>query len=282
MTTMNPSPSSRLVQFYDPVRNGSDPYGRTLSSILDWNDQELEYCHNYIQMLFPLPEPSPFNHLAPVIDRETFIEFRSRPELRARLRESLIRILKFYGFEFNATDSETEITFAENFAAVSRNWATMFNHNHLRITRILRSLRVLGLEAEAEAFFAALKNSKKRSNIGSRTLTFWTRAAERPLYIAPEDETDEGRGARYLYEYEKEKEEKQGGMGDPILESAVMGKSRYSQECQGQATTNGDDIGSSTPGLRKDSLDNRTRGTEKPVGSSKSSKRKIGDVDELS
>lgn len=33
-------------------------------------------------------------------------------------------------------------------------------------------------------------------------MMFWTRAAERPLYLAPEDERDEGLGRDYLYEYE--------------------------------------------------------------------------------
>ena len=41
-----------------------------------------------------------------------------------------------------------------------------------------------------------------RAGIGARSLEFWTRAAERPLYLAPEDERDEGRGKDFLYEYE--------------------------------------------------------------------------------
>ena len=34
-------------------------------------------------------------------------------------------------------------------------------------------------------------------------MMFWRRAAERPLYLAPEDERDEGRGKRFLYEFEE-------------------------------------------------------------------------------
>ena len=64
------------------------------------------------------------------------------------------------------------------------------NHNHLRITRILRCLRVLGLQEECDVFFAALKRvyDDPSINIGPRSLEFWTRAVERPLYMAPDDE----------------------------------------------------------------------------------------------
>ena len=37
-------------------------------------------------------------------------------------------------------------------------------------------------------------------------MMFWTRAAERPLYLAPEDERDGGKGKDFLYEYEAGKE----------------------------------------------------------------------------
>ncbi len=42
-------------------------------------------------------------------------------------------------------------------------------------------------------------------------MTIRTRAAERPLYLAPEDERDEGRGKDFLYEFEAGKEREAGG-----------------------------------------------------------------------
>ena len=47
--------------------NGPDSEGRTLAEILAWSDDELEAVHDYIQWLFPLPEPSMFNADAPVL-----------------------------------------------------------------------------------------------------------------------------------------------------------------------------------------------------------------------
>lgn len=186
----------------------ADSSGRTLSSILAWDDKELEYRHDYIQILFPLPERSLYNFSAPVVDQETFEAFRSRPDLQVRLKESFSRILKFYGFKLSETDTIMEVKIASNFSQASRNWVTRFNHNHLRITRIIRSLRVLGLEEEAAAFFSTLQRVQAASNISSKSLMFWTRAAERPLYIAPEDEDDEGTADGYLYRYEEDKKVK--------------------------------------------------------------------------
>lgn len=210
MSTNNPSVPAPIIQFYDPDLQGKDFKGRTLSQILSWDDAKLETCHDYIQTLFPLPEPSPFNSSAPAIDREVFDAFRSRPELRAQLRKSLERMLHFYGFRItlNGADME-EVAIAPPLRTFDdRPWLGKFNHNHLRITRILRCLRVLGLNKEARLFFRILKNvghSTKRGKhlIGEESMQYWRRAAKRSLYLAPDDPIDEGRGRDFLYEYEK-------------------------------------------------------------------------------
>lgn len=79
-----------------------------------------------------------------------------------------------------------------------------FNHNHLRITRMIRSLRVLGCEEAAEEFYQALLRIGKdfRGLIGERSFVFWERAAKRPLYVAPEDEREGGKEG-FLWEYEE-------------------------------------------------------------------------------
>jgi hypothetical protein len=128
--------------------------------------------------------------------------FRSRRELRDRLRQSLERMLAFYGFKVSdkseeelqqeqtekkaagLKDQATELvspllgSAAESFPPGSHtnvsaasgprpyhilraanwrkafsNWTGSFDHNHLRISRIIRCLRVLGLQTEYKAFF---------------------------------------------------------------------------------------------------------------------------------
>lgn len=93
------NPSSILISFYD--ESDHDYNGRYLKDILKWSAGKLESSHDYIQMLFPLPEESGVNWNAPVIDRQVFEAFRSRPELRDNLRKAFERMLWFYGFQLS-------------------------------------------------------------------------------------------------------------------------------------------------------------------------------------
>jgi hypothetical protein len=248
MTSSTKKEAPLLIRFYDPDIKAKDTHGRTLDAILAWNDAKLESCHNYIQMLFPLPEGSVFNFEAPIVDREIMDAFRARWYLRVRLLQSFKRILAFYGFQLEYSydgvtrteggdrnvekveDSVDEnqneavmpdttiedkgdsveakptidrkaattpplvpsrkVIRAPNFKTASKNWAVRMDHNHLRISRILRCLRVLGLEVECEKFYAALKNvfEEPGCRIGARSFEFWTKAATNPLYIAPDGE----------------------------------------------------------------------------------------------
>src|SRR5262245_5587601 len=56
---------SRLLDFYRG--EGTDAEGRRLDDILAWRDGRLEAVHDFIQWLFPLPEPSRFNPDAPLL-----------------------------------------------------------------------------------------------------------------------------------------------------------------------------------------------------------------------
>jgi hypothetical protein len=58
-------------------------------------------------------------------------------------------------------------------------WAAP-NHNWLRVTRILRSLRLLGLEGEARALYEWLKTlyGSRRFPITADTFRYWTEAVQ--------------------------------------------------------------------------------------------------------
>ncbi|KAL8762588.1 MAG: hypothetical protein Q9184_001442 [Pyrenodesmia sp. 2 TL-2023] len=202
-----------IVNFYAPQNASADVRGRKLNAILAWPDDRLEWSHDYIQILFPLPERSAFSLSAPVVDERVFSAFRFSLEHQARLREALSRMLKFYGFDLipraEGEESHYEVRKGSNFPEASPNWVKRFDHNHLRITRIIRSCRVLGLEDEALAFHEALKMVAQENQgvISQKSLMYWQRAAERPLYLAPEDDKDEGKGKDFLYRHEELKED---------------------------------------------------------------------------
>jgi hypothetical protein len=169
----------QIIGFY----SGTDPdlRGRYVQEIQAWPDDQLETAHDYIQWLFPLSEKSGFNVAAPVLTRESIQEFRTQPDLQQKLRGSFLRMMTFYGFE-TRFGKQITVTRAPNFAAKATGWLSPGNHNHLRITRILRCLTVLGLEAEAKAFFGCLsgvyddEQSKPMPAISEDTMQYWRKA----------------------------------------------------------------------------------------------------------
>ena len=170
----------RLTRFF---ALGVDDDGRTFGEILSWDDARLERVHDYIQWIFPLPERSGANPGAPVLDAQTIAAIRGNEDTQWRLRGGFVRMLAFYGF----TWQDGTVLEGPRFAAAARNWLHAGNHNHLRLTRMLRSLRVLGLGHEAAALWEALRSLYEReSAAGRRTITpetfeFWRQAATAPL-----------------------------------------------------------------------------------------------------
>jgi hypothetical protein len=172
---------SRIVDFYRGQTR--HPGGVSIETIWEWDDSQLEYEHTYIQWLFPLREPSRAVPGSPTITEAEVGEFQSDPGLRERVLRSLRVMLGFYGFAMHpAADCAggTAIVPASDFDAKSRNWLRPMNHNHLRITRILKSLTILGLKREALEWFAALQRVYVANTdlIGRTTYEYWRNAVE--------------------------------------------------------------------------------------------------------
>jgi len=109
-----------------------DHRGRTLAMLLQQTDHQAETTHDYIQWLFPLDEPSRSVNGAPVLTELEIDEIRQSSLAQANLAESARWFLGF----------------------LERNdhWITKYNHNHLRITRVIKSLRLLASDEAADEF----------------------------------------------------------------------------------------------------------------------------------
>ncbi len=164
---------SSLLEFYRGKL--ATPEGFRYAEILAWSDTRLEDVHTYIQWLFPLPERSGANPSAPVLDIATVAEFRRADDLRENLRRAWLRMLRFYGLR----QVDGGVARAAEFSSRAHEWLHPGNHNHLRLTRILRSLRVLGLEHESETMLAALLAIAQDTPgaVTPRTVEFWKRTA---------------------------------------------------------------------------------------------------------
>lgn len=170
---------SRITEFYSGTLR--HPGGATIEEIWQWNHGQLEYVHSYIQWLFPLPETSWAVPDSPVLSTKDIERFRASPELRGRVARSLEVMLGFYGFRLGRLPEppgRPRIEPTEAFAERARHWLTTGNHNFLRITRILRSLTLLGLGDEAAEFFAVLQRVylKNSDRIGPVSYEYWKNA----------------------------------------------------------------------------------------------------------
>jgi hypothetical protein len=201
-TKMRPSPQTMLIRFYDPEIKAKDDKGRTLDDILSWNDATLEHSHDYIQTLFPLPEPSGARDNAPLITPEVQQAFLTRPELRKNLIDAFKRMLSFYGLEYGKiqdTDVEYAVKQGPNWSSALSNWVVRRDHNHLRITRTIRSLRVLGCNKEAYAFHSFLEQDKTvLGSVSQQSRDFWARAYNSKIWLPPNELDETAVGTAWL------------------------------------------------------------------------------------
>lgn len=167
------SSQSDLIRFY--LGEQPDHRGRMISDIWGWDSVKLEAVHDYIQWLFPLVEKSAFNAEAPLLSEHEIENFKESKKLKERLRKSFVLLLSFYGLSFKREEGELEIMRSVNFEERSRNWLTAYNHNFLRITRILKCLCALGLESYASLLLKALEclYEDYEAVIGKTTLWYW-------------------------------------------------------------------------------------------------------------
>ncbi|MEH2375639.1 opioid growth factor receptor-related protein [Nostoc sp.] len=171
--------TAMLVPFY--LGEQRDSEGRTIQQMWIWNFEELECTHDYIQWLFPLPERSAFNRDAPIVDKEIIQAFQSNPHLRQNLLRSLTVMLQFYGLQrHQGNDGKIVVSQSEDYPNRKREWVCIFDHNYLRITRILKYLMTFRLDNEAQAFYECLRKIYREDSdkIGGETFQYWTIAVK--------------------------------------------------------------------------------------------------------
>ena len=150
--------SNDLISFLS--NKSPDHAGRKLSDILLFSDGDIENTHDFIQWIFPLSEPSGSVYGVPFLNEETIIQIKND-------REVLDNILEANGWFLD-------------FLSRSKSWRSEYNHNHLRITRILKCLVILGLKNEAQRSYskilAILGNDVCR--IDYTALQYWKNAID--------------------------------------------------------------------------------------------------------
>lgn len=121
----------------------------TWEEILNKDDEWFNGCHNFVQFLYPLNKPSEYNPNAPILVKEDI------PFVKPYLLTNTIRFLAFLN--------------TQNMR--------VFNHNHLRITRMLEcyslvydnNYSIAGLLKIGYQYL----NDDKDGNFDRNTLKYW-------------------------------------------------------------------------------------------------------------
>ena len=135
-----------------------DGLGRTLSMIMAFDDQAIESTHDFIQWIFPLDEPSRSHPGAPVLDLFEIEEIKSSEVALENLMQSADW---YFGF-LQRHD----------------HWIRQYDHNHLRISRAIKSLRLLVSDEVADRYKAAILDflGGNISAISERSRGYWLNA----------------------------------------------------------------------------------------------------------
>lgn len=113
--------------------DGVDHRGRKVSDILAFTHEDLECDHEFIQWLFPLLEPSQMVPSAPCLEEQYITLIKSSITAQVSLENGLLLMSGFY--------------------RATRHWLQEGDHNHRRITRIIKSTDMLLRPSAALSFY---------------------------------------------------------------------------------------------------------------------------------
>ena len=135
-----------------------DFLGRNLQDIWDFSDEEIEQTHDFVQLVFPTNKPSRAVSHGFYLDSETLVEqIKNNPEAK----KNIIKSAKWF----------------LSFLARNTYWNQKYNHNQLRITRVIESLRLLVSNEDADNFYqSVLKLIEENNKVNEDTLFFWKNA----------------------------------------------------------------------------------------------------------
>lgn len=183
----NPEDKMQTVEFYRGIRGNQN--NDKIDDILKWSNGALEMGHDEIQWMFPSNEVSMMNAHAPVMTKEESEIFQNDPELLKKTKEVFVRYLNFLELKLVQDEwlpGEAAYVVIEPIGTLPR-WMKRFNHNMLRVTRMMKSLRLTGNSQYANALFVCLKSiaanpDNEQYALSENTWNYWHGAVFEPLW----------------------------------------------------------------------------------------------------
>lgn len=150
-----------LLEF---ARNtGKHPSGLFLEDVWKLPDHEIESRHDIIQWMFPTMTPSQAQPQSPYIHEEMLRTYQEDIVVRMNL----------------ITSTERYIQFLRDNTSI---WAKQYDHNHLRITRVIESIRLLIGREQAKSFYSLVctMNAVQGYPVNIQSTEYWKEALNAP------------------------------------------------------------------------------------------------------
>jgi hypothetical protein len=166
----------KIIQFYKNEISNEEGY--YFDQVMKFNKTELERFHCFIQYLFPLLEPSEKVRTAPIITQEEIDIFKSDHLIRTKLKKAFFKMLDFYRLSYCKNGKSIEIKKEVELLW----WVKPYDHNLLRMTRMLKSMKLLGYFDYSLSLFEVLKEYKNHHNeFIKKSYLFWENAINEEL-----------------------------------------------------------------------------------------------------
>ena len=140
------------------LNESCDHKGRMLSDIYKFSDIEIEATHDFIQIVFHLAEPSFWSSNKYFIESQQQIDSLSKNK---NVKEAILQSASWY------------ISFLKR----NNHWKNVNDHNLKRITRMIKSVRLIVGDIEADKVkkeIISIENIEKL--VGQKSLQYWKKA----------------------------------------------------------------------------------------------------------
>ena len=131
--------------------------GRMIQDIWNYSDEEIESIHDFIQILFPLNKKSQSVFHGYYLETDDLVQSLKDDE---QVKENILK------------SSEWFLSFLKRHDY----WKRGYNHNQLRISRIIECLRLIVGDKEANSFYELIIGMCEGHRLNPNSIKYWKNA----------------------------------------------------------------------------------------------------------